>query len=575
MYIEYSIISFILVRCVNSGSLFTTIQYYLHYDIRSRSMWWFLALAGFLVPLFSVSAGNDNNPIVNTPLGRVRGFKMSSRGGREFQAFTAIPYAKPPVGMLRFQPPKPVDPWKGLKDATGGVPYCLTMDTFSPEPKAIGVEDCLVVSVFTHNVSGRAPVIVHIHGGGFIVGNADVKPLYLMDEDLVIVDVNYRLGILGFLSFEDEEMPGNQGLKDQSLALRWVQENIASFGGNPDCVTIAGESAGGYSVYHHTVSPLSRGLFHRAIAESGTSYDIGSLMPPGYVRNNAMRLAKYMDCEGNTTQEIVTCLRNADPKELASQLVKYRVWQVDPLSTFRPVLEPPGPGAFLTGKVSDWDHAPVPLLTGVTAAEGLLRALYFITMDMDFNWYNDHFNEVTPSTLGYLATSSEPDEVTKKVKEFYLPKNNISFIDWYKIVQMHSDATFTVGAIMGADNHKGKVYFYFFNYLGEYTLAGKHNRSVVVGAYHMDEMIYLWCLPPYDKLKGPDLKLSNNLVKMWSRFAATGNPTLVNGDIIWDNWSVERHNYLHISDKGFTMEENFLQDRYNFWSTLNYRDKLM
>lgn len=531
----------------------------------------FAALAVLLLVKISSSA---EDIVVSTPLGKVRGFRMTSRDGRDFLAFTSIPYAKPPVGHLRFQPPEPVEPWEGIKDATVEVPNCLSIDMYAPDPKVIGTEDCLVLSIFTHNISRQAPVLVHIHGGGFVVGNANAKPYYLMDEDLVIVDVNYRLGILGFLSFEDEVMPGNQGLKDQSLALRWVQENIASFGGDSNCVTISGESAGGYSVYHHTVSPLSRGLFHRAIAESGTSYDLGSLMVPGYVREQSRKLAGFLNCVRESTEQIVACLREVDGTLLVSQLTKYRVWQVDPLSTFRAVLEPPGPRAFLTGKISNWDHAPVPLLTGVTSAEGLLRALYFITFDMDFSWYSNNFDKIAASTLGYHNTSSRPDEVTKKLREFYLPASDISFADWFKIVQMYSDSMFIIGGIMGADNHKDDVYFYYFDYLGEYTLAGKHNKSVVVGAYHMDEMIYLWYSPPYHNLKGADLDLSKKLIKMWTNFATFGNPTPEGSDVVWNTWSPDKHNYLHISEKGLVMEDDFVKDRYEFWSNLKYRDNL-
>nr|XP_014292970.1 esterase FE4-like [Halyomorpha halys] len=139
--------------------------------------------------------------------------------------------------------------------------------------------------------------MIHIHGGGFFGGTGPrrTEPHYMMDEDIVIVDISYRLGFLGFLSFKDKEMPGNQGLKDQVLAKKWVQKNIHLFGGDPNSVTLVGESAGAGSAYHHTVSPMSRGLFHRAIAESGTSYNPWGVAPPGQEVSQEPGMMSYQD----------------------------------------------------------------------------------------------------------------------------------------------------------------------------------------------------------------------------------------------------------------------------------------
>lgn len=530
-------------------------------------------LFGYLISV--VVASKDDEPIIETPLGKVRGYTMTSRTGRRFYAFSGLPYAQPPINDLRFEPPQPALPWRGIKDAKEHGPFCLQANLYLLNPRVIGVEDCLYLSLYTHNISRKAPVIVHFHGGGFVSGNGarKTKPQYFMDEDVVIVDVNYRVGIMGFLSFEDEVMPGNQALKDQVQALKWVQQNIASFGGDPNCVTIIGESAGSRSVYHHTISPLSKGLFHRAIAESGTSYNFGSLLPRGYVSKQSHRLAELTNCTRSNTKEIVACFKAKNARELADQLIKYREWQIDPIFIFGVVFET-GPGAFLTGPKKSWKHADVPCLMGTTSAEGLLRTAYFLRYNMSWEWYTENFNNVAPISLGYSETASDPTSITKKLREYYLPKKEITLEDWPKIVQMYTDSLYKMGIMEGADKHAGEVYFYYFDYLGIYTLGGNLNRTLMTGAFHTDEIIYIWYNELFANINGPDLMLSKKLVKLWTNFAKYGTPTPKGSEIKWDTWTPNHHRYLHISNDGIKMAEGLAEDRYRFWKTLNTVDKL-
>ena len=208
---------------------------------------------------------------VTTGAGEVRG--LSVDGG---YAFRGLPYAAPPVGSLRWKPPRQSADWQGVRDATTYAPSC-------PQPVATAgtqSEDCLYLNVTTpqlgsHQRRGR-PVLVWIHGGGFVTGSGrDYDGRKLSAEGIVVVTINYRLGALGFLAHpalaERSRGPaGNYGLMDQQAALNWVRENIAAFGGDPQRVTIAGESAGGLAVLAHLVSPGSRGLFQRAVIQSGS-----------------------------------------------------------------------------------------------------------------------------------------------------------------------------------------------------------------------------------------------------------------------------------------------------------------
>ncbi|KAJ4446940.1 hypothetical protein ANN_13642 [Periplaneta americana] len=213
---------------------------------------------------------------VDLPHGRLQGHLLLSRKGREIFSFQGIPYAKPPVGELRFQPPQPPEPWTDVLKATKEGPDCIQrpFPEAPTSPELVGDEDCLYLNVYTPQLpeAGGAtellPVMFWIHGGAWMAGSGSTDlygPQYLLDKEIVLVTINYRLGPLGFLSTGDEVCPGNNGLKDQVAALRWVRDNIAAFGGNPDSVTIFGESAGGANVHYHVLSKASRGERSRFI----------------------------------------------------------------------------------------------------------------------------------------------------------------------------------------------------------------------------------------------------------------------------------------------------------------------
>src|SRR5450755_860150 len=217
--------------------------------------------------------GADRSPVVATAGGLVRGLTASAA-----DEFLGIPYAAPPVGPLRWRPPQPAARWPGVRDATQFAPHC-------PQPPSFfGVastsEDCLYLNVFTppgarRLDARRLPVMVWIHGGALITGESDdYNPAGLVRHGVIVVTINYRLGALGFLAHpalasQPGGPSGNYGLMDQQAALRWVQRNIRAFGGDPRNVTIFGESAGGLSVLSQLASPGARGLFSRAIVESG------------------------------------------------------------------------------------------------------------------------------------------------------------------------------------------------------------------------------------------------------------------------------------------------------------------
>jgi para-nitrobenzyl esterase len=257
----------------------------------------------------STSKNHESGLVVATAGGAVRG-KAAAAG----EEFLGIPYAAPPVGALRWQPPRPAAPWHGTRAAMAYAPHC-------PQPsgafgRASTTENCLYLNVFTPagSKARNLPVMVWVHGGSLRTGESDdYNPAGLVRDGVVVVTVNYRLGALGFLA--DSALAshpggpvGNYGLMDQQAALRWVQRNIRGFGGNPGDVTLFGESAGGLSTLAQLVSPGARGLFQRAIVESGT-YQL-TQQPLAAAESAGQAFAAKAGCASTTAPaSTAACLR--------------------------------------------------------------------------------------------------------------------------------------------------------------------------------------------------------------------------------------------------------------------------
>jgi para-nitrobenzyl esterase len=247
-----------------------------------------LVLLGITAVLASTSALASNSlPTADTASGRLSGTHDAKTGLNEFKG---IPYAASPVGPLRWKPPQPAAAWTGVRKANHFGPRCMQRPIFSDMVfRSDGMsEDCLYLNVWTpaHSPNEKLPVLVYFYGGGFAGGDGSelrYDGASLAQRGIVTVTVNYRLDVFGFLALpalaseSPEHATGNYGLLDQSAALRWVQRNIAAFGGDPSQVTIGGESAGSMSVSAQMASPLSKGLMQRAIGESGSV--LGNLKP--------------------------------------------------------------------------------------------------------------------------------------------------------------------------------------------------------------------------------------------------------------------------------------------------------
>ncbi|XP_018321739.1 esterase FE4 isoform X2 [Agrilus planipennis] len=273
-----------------------------------------------------VNGEAKNLPLTSTKLGVIKGNYLESRLKRTIYAYRGIRYAEAPVGNLRFQPPVPVKSWDTIYDATKDGAAC-PQPGFQPTS-----EDCLFLNVYTtvspENIQQdnvTRPVIVYIHAGGFysVTGRSDwAGPEYMLDQDVVFVTLNYRLGALGFISTGDKFAPGNLGLKDQVLALKWVKDNVIYFGGDPNCVTLYGYSMGSASISLHLISPMSRGLFHRAILSSGSEY--GNWPIPRHQFNLAQKQARLVGCPDDSSQNIISCLKNISAESLGNSFFGFK-----------------------------------------------------------------------------------------------------------------------------------------------------------------------------------------------------------------------------------------------------------
>ena len=273
---------------------------------------------------------------VTTVYGEVEGLVTSypdaSGPFKSISKFLGVPFAAPPVGKLRLKAPEPPKGWKPNVRLAKKHGYVCWQDKHFEhliklfDPTFSYSEDCLYLDVYSPNVGASLPVMVYIHGGGYEVGTAVLFPSDILAlHGVVIVVIQYRLGPFGFLTTGDSAAPGNLGMLDQVEALKWVKENIEYFGGDPNKVTIFGESAGATSVTLHLLSPLSKGLFQQAIAESGVDLSPFAIQPVSFGLNFTKELAQNLDCATSDHSAMVACIRSKKGEEIqdASNAINY------------------------------------------------------------------------------------------------------------------------------------------------------------------------------------------------------------------------------------------------------------
>ncbi|KAF4517161.1 hypothetical protein B566_EDAN006460 [Ephemera danica] len=495
-----------------------------------------------LLVFASTTLAVEERPLITTKLGSVRGAWQTSAGGRRYAAFMAVPYAKPPVGALRFEPPEPIDSWDGEWDA-GQLPSpCMCYSQlFGPEDtqRIKGQEDCLYLNIYTPKFKSKEilPVLVYIHGGAFMFGGSDsYGAKYMMDRDVIFVTINYRLGPLGFLSLEDDVQPGNNGMRDQVAALEWVQRHIAEFGGDPQQVTIIGVSAGGASVHYHYLSPLSKGLFQRGISMSGTALSRWALADGA--RQKALQLAASVGCPTDQgSQRLMKCLKSRPSERILMHVEQFQVWQYSPFSPFAPVVERPNQSipAFLpeapSSALARGAIQRLPWVTGVTSAEGLYPVAAFIACESELERLDQEFNFLVPHLLHFNFTvkPGTQDKVAQLVRKEYFGDKPVNDATVPQVIKMASDRLFMMDSQRSAElqSRHSPVYFYLFDYRGATSLSDLMSDTTKdFGVSHADDMFYFMntSYAPVVERTGMDKLIETLEVDLWTNFVAKGIP---------------------------------------------------
>lgn len=546
---------------------------------------------GILLNLFLfigcfLTCSASNTPKVQVHSGEIAGGFEYTYNGRKIYSFLGIPYASPPVQNNRFKEPQPVQPWLGVWNATVPGSACLGIE-FGSGSKIIGQEDCLFLNVYTpklpqeNSAGDLMNVIVHIHCGGYYFGEGILYgPHYLLDNnDFVYVSINYRLGVLGFASTGDGVLTGNNGLKDQVAALKWIQQNIVAFGGDPNSVTITGMSAGASSVHNHLISPMSKGLFNRAIIQSGSAFCHWSTAEN--VAQKTKYIANLMGCPTNNSVEIVECLRSRPAKAIAKSYLNFMPWRNFPFTPFGPTVEVAGYEKFLPDIPEKLVPHDIPVLISIAQDEGLIFST-FLGLENGFNELNNNWNEHLPHILDYNYTISNENlrfKTAQDIKEFYFGDKPISKETKSNLSKMISDRSFGYGTSKAAQHIAAKntapVYFYEFGYSGNYSYVAFFDpKSYSRGSSptHGDETSYVLKMDGfyvYDNEE--DRKMIKTMVNIWATFIKSGVPDTENSEI-WLPVSknlADPFRFTKITQQQtFEAREQSNHGNYEFWSSL-------
>ncbi|RVE45036.1 hypothetical protein evm_010315 [Chilo suppressalis] len=486
-----------------------------------------------LFSIFGASLGTDSVNIVKTKYGEVEG-SLASNG--VCYEYLGIRYAIP----VKFKSPKEPPSHSDVYKADGRAVICPQFPCNDPLAVPSDNEDCLVLNVFTPSSvqNTTLPVIVFLHGGGFGVGTGSPSiygPQYLVSHDVIVVTINYRLNAYGFLNLGIKEAPGNAGLKDIRAALRWIQENIGGFNGDPDNVTVLGQGSGGIAALYLTLSKSTKGLFHKIISESGPLF-----APQSFDANplkTASQVAKSLELISTDPKDLLTLYTETSVLKLEEAISK----QMNAKSIFVPsveeVFEDDEDEPFLTDTpfnilskgIKHESFNPVPIIVGLNTVEGLTSTLdyYTITSQMDRIKHED-FSVLDQRSL--LVPEKEKDNFRKTLKDTYFADIDSDETLIGGIINLNSDFSY-VGPMslcseLYANSSGLPVYQYVFNYIGNRNLGRLLTNSSLPATANQDELFYVFELErlplPMDE---DDARMLTFMTMMWTNFAKFGTPT--------------------------------------------------
>ncbi|XP_059097835.1 esterase FE4-like isoform X2 [Tigriopus californicus] len=443
------------------------------------------------------------------------------------------------------QDPLPIGNWQGVFNATLDGPACIQIPAIV-ETGTIGAEDCLWLSVYTPSLvpESKLPVVVWIHGGRWSYGSgrqSSYGPHQLIDRGVVVIHVQYRLGALGWLSTQDSVAPGNYGFNDQVLALKWIKSNVHSFGGDPDRITLLGHSAGGASAHGHIISPLSNGLFQRAISISGAT----TMAWAGQQNNHgqiARRQAQLVGCPIHPSQALIECLRTVDAVTLTASASGFTEFFPDtaaklPFGVYSPRVDveadypfwPLDPTEALALGEFNKD---IPWMTGITSMESSAFSveLFGKIWEDRLAFANDNLNEVFKHLFTHPGVGPQERDA---IWDFYFNNKEWNRTEHrIRVAEMMSDSLFNFEELLGvylqSRQSLSNIYLYKFNYIGSWGYVNMYGESPNHhgGVAHLDDVRYIMSMP----WAGPHNEEDKRMVKLYTsmigNFIRSGNPSL-------------------------------------------------
>ncbi|CAG9865380.1 unnamed protein product [Phyllotreta striolata] len=518
------------------------------------------------------------------PDGVLQGHVLKSWNGNDFFAWQEIPYAAPPVNANRFRPPKEPLPWRGtVRNATKNTKVCMQYKptALTPVPDDLTMsEDCLFLNVYSpvrSDPNELMPILFFIHGGGFFYGSGAMQyydPKYLMDYGVIVVTINYRLGPLGFLTTQNPTLPANNGLRDQLQALKWTIKNICAFGGDPNNITVMGESAGSTSAGFMQLSPLTKGMVQGYIMDSGSPLSPYAFQERAWYY--AFKLARLLNKEYKaetdqfltddfSSEDVMYVLRSASAENITNTQVDNDDYKINPIAAtviWLPVADDFGPDPFvdipMEQALMQGSYNQVPLMTGMTSEEAMFFLKYIPPgLEMVIRQMYDANVNLTVHPHLRIACENET-RAGREYKEIY---TNASFVkDRGAFVKYLGEEVFATPNMRHAElaSAYSSVYLYEFAHKG--SMGGFPDDPDIPGANrvgHTEELHYLWggaegvkkdpCTYP---LK--DQLTMKRMLTLWTNFVKYQNPTPeadpLFDEVLWPRVKPGEMNYLMIND---------------------------
>ncbi|XP_077524761.1 acetylcholinesterase-like isoform X1 [Amblyomma americanum] len=521
--------------------------------------------------------------IISTTSGPVQGAVLPSTAG-PVRTYLGIPFAEPPVGEQRFKKPRPKKPWKDVLNATLMPPLCpqfhIHFNSFlQVKPSDAMSEDCLFLNVFAPAKADSIPkaVIAYFHGGAFSYAGIGMKMFDASElaarGGVVVVTVAYRLGALGFLNLGTEDAPGNMGLYDQLLAMRWVKANARAFGGDPNAITLMGQSAGAISIGFHLISPLSKRLFRRAIMQSASPFTSSAVSKKDQSVHRAKLLMSHLNCDRDGTRELslkdaVLCLRSKSSKAILDATSQFTTFGLD---GFFPVIGqefvPEEPASALRHVKLNAEE----LLTGAYEAEGDAFIRFILKTLLNTDDIGDLRKSqmvILMKTLGASLLRSDPDPIVEK----YF--SHIAASDGKGAVYAASD-------LAGHNQFSCPTFYFARGFVRPNTTVYVYEASQGpsstglpkwVRPTHADDIVLSLgsILSLAANVSEADESATKMFINMVSTFSRSGVPK-VSENTPWPKFN-DGEQYMHLSGGGIVVKKRPLQSICNFWNKVEPYD---